>query len=87
VGAQAHALERAGRIDEALSTYQTALEVYPGHMPTMQAIARLQLRHNRIDEQTSKLLHEIALAGESSEWREWAKRQLIRLESRESKLS
>lgn len=76
-------LERAGRIDEALSTYQTALEVYPGHMPTMQAIARLQLRHNRTDEQTSKLLQEIALGGETSEWREWAKQQMIRLEGRD----
>jgi tetratricopeptide (TPR) repeat protein len=38
-------LERAGRINEALATYDTTLEVYPGHIPTIQAIARLQVRY------------------------------------------
>ncbi len=71
-------LERAGRYDEALDTYRTALEVYPNHLPTLQAVARLQLRHNLTDEQTRGYLKEIALQGESAEWREWAQAQLMR---------
>lgn len=74
-------LEKAGRIEEALCTYGTALEVYPGHMPTMQALARLQLRHNRTDDQTTKMLNEIALAGESPQWRQWAQKQLVFLQA------
>ncbi len=69
-------LERAGRIDEALSTYDTALEVYPDHLPTMQALARLQLRHDRADERMTEFLEEIAMRGESPQWRDWAREQL-----------
>lgn len=69
-------LEKAGRIDEAICTYGAALEVYPGHMPTMQAMTRLQLRHNRFDEQTAAILNEISLSGQSQEWREWARKQV-----------
>jgi Flp pilus assembly protein TadD len=77
-------LERAGRIEEAMCSYSAALEVYPGHLPTMQAMARLQLRHNRADDQTKRILEEIALSGESAQWRQWAQKQLIRLESKSS---
>lgn len=69
-------LEKAGRNEEALATYNTALEVYPGHMPTMQALARLQVRTNRTDDRTSGYMSEIALAGETPEWRHWAQSRL-----------
>jgi Flp pilus assembly protein TadD len=72
-------LEKAGRIDEALCTYETALEVHAGHIPTMQAMTRLQVRHNRVDDQTKKMLTEISLSGESEQWRSWAQKQMIRL--------
>ena len=72
-------LERAGRIDEALETYGTALEVYPNHLPTIQALARLQLRRARTDQRTAYFLEEIALRGETAEWREWAKWQMVRV--------
>lgn len=68
-------LERAGRINEALATYDTTLEVYPGHIPTVQALARLQVRHNRTDDRTDEFLKEIALRGETDEWRQWAAKQ------------
>jgi len=32
-------LEQAGKTDEAIATYKTALEVWPGHVPTTQAVA------------------------------------------------
>ncbi len=74
--------ERAGRIDEALSYYDTALEVYPGHLPTTQALVRCQLRYDRPDERTNELLQSIALSGEDESWRDWAKLQLARREGR-----
>ena len=68
-------LQRAGRIDEALATYDTALEVYPNHLPTIQALARLQLRHHRTDDRTPGFLKEIALRG-GRDWQQWARRQM-----------
>lgn len=68
-------LEKAGRTDEALTTYATALEVYPEHIPTMQALARLQLRSGRANDHTPKYLDEIALRGETEPWRAWARLQ------------
>ena len=66
-------LERAGRVEEAIASYRTALEVYPGHVPTSQPLARIQIRHGLADAQTDDLLESISLAGENAEWREWAK--------------
>ena len=74
----AFTLEQAGRFDEALVTYTTALEVYPNHIPTMQALARLQLRHDLSDEHTRGYLEEIALRGQAAEWRNWARQQMLR---------
>ena len=70
-------LERAGRIDEALATYGTALEVYPNHLPTIQALARLQLRHRRPDDRTPGFLKEIALRS-GPQWQQWARQQMTR---------
>ena len=77
-------LERAGRIDEAIASYDTALEVYPGHLPTIQALCRCQLRYDRADERTAGFLEEIALRGETAEWRDWAQLQLTRIHRRQS---
>ncbi|TVQ55029.1 MAG: hypothetical protein EA377_04230 [Phycisphaerales bacterium] len=74
-------LERAGRYNDALATYATALEVYPGHIPSMQAITRLQIRTGRTDTQTRGYLEDIALRGDSEKWRDWAKFQLTRSHS------
>ncbi len=72
-------LERAGRVVEAMDTYATALEVYANHLPSIQALARLQLRHGRTDDRTKGYLEEIALRGETTQWRDWAHYQLVRL--------
>ncbi len=73
-------LEKAGRTDQALATYATALEVYPGHIQTIQALARLQVRSSATDSSTAALLDEIALRGETQQWRSWAQKQRIRME-------
>lgn len=70
------ALERGGKIDEALDAYASAVEVYPNHLPAMQALARLQLRSGRYDDGTRKLLSEIRYRG-TEEWRAWANARLL----------
>jgi tetratricopeptide (TPR) repeat protein len=72
-------LEEAGRTDDAIATYRTALEVYPEHIPTMEALARLQVRSGRTDPDTTHLLSEVAMRGEAECWREWARFELLKL--------
>jgi tetratricopeptide (TPR) repeat protein len=70
-------LEKAGRIDEALCTYDAALEVYPNYLPAVQALARCQVRYARADERTDELLREIQFRANEDAWRDWAQRTLI----------
>ena len=67
-------LEVAGRVDDALREYETALEVAPEHLPTMQAMARLLMERDRDDQRLPKLMETIAMRGDAA-WREWAKSQ------------
>ncbi len=71
-------LERAGRVDEALTAYASALEVYEGHMPTIEALTRLRIKSGRTDEKTRAMLEEIAFKGETPQWREWARGQMAK---------
>jgi tetratricopeptide (TPR) repeat protein len=70
-------MEKAGRVSEAISAYTSALEVYPDHIQTMQALARLQLRSGKADDNTPRYIKEIALRGESEQWRSWARQRLV----------
>lgn len=65
------ALERGGRVDEAMDAYRAALSLAPEHLPTVQALARCQLRHARTDTATVALLEMIEMRGDA-EWRAWA---------------
>jgi Tfp pilus assembly protein PilF len=69
-------LERAGRTDDAIAEYRTALEVYPEHIATTEALARLQVRSSHTDVETPRLLSDVAMRGETERWREWARMQL-----------
>ena len=71
-------LEKAGRTDEAIAAYRTALEVYPEHIRSMEALARLQIRAGRVDSETAHLLSEIAMRGETEQWRDWARLETAR---------
>ena len=73
--------ERAGRIDDAIGAYASVLETSPDHVPTMQALALCQVRHARRDAGTDRMLREVALRGENAQWREWARRELSRLDT------
>jgi tetratricopeptide (TPR) repeat protein len=70
-------LEKAGRIDEAIQSYQAALEVQAEHLPTIQALSRAQVRYQKQDEETRDHLHIIALRGDET-WRAWARSELLR---------
>lgn len=71
-------LEKAGRTTDALEAYGSALSASPEHVATMQALARLQVRSDRRDESTGRLLAEIAMRGETPSWRDWARRQMMK---------
>ena len=72
-------LERAGRVDEALTNYRSALEVYPEYLPAVQGLARLQVKSGKTDAHTRTLLQDVALRGETDRWKEWARTALTRL--------
>jgi tetratricopeptide (TPR) repeat protein len=71
-------LESAGHTDEALKAYKTALEVAPEHIPTIQALARIEARGGVRNEDHIKRLEAISLRGETDEWRTWAREERAR---------
>ena len=75
-----YTLELAGRTDEAIATYRTALEVYPEHLPSMQALSRLQVKAGKVDVDTPRMLREVAMRGETPEWRSWAILEMAKTE-------
>jgi len=66
-------LEQAGQTDQAIATYKTALEVWPGHIATVQALARLEIVSGRTSADLDGWLAEIAMRGETEDWRAWAR--------------
>lgn len=74
------ALERAGRHADAEAGYRSALEVRPGHAPSQQALARLIVRERLPANDLPDLLRDIALHGETEEWRTWARGQMTRVD-------
>jgi Tfp pilus assembly protein PilF len=71
-------LETAGQVDEAIQAYETALEVWPGHIATIQALARVHVCQGRASPELFAWLDAIALQGETPEWRAWAEREALR---------
>jgi Tfp pilus assembly protein PilF len=69
-------LEQAGQTDEAIATYRAALEVWPGHIGSVQALARLHVLARRETPELAGWLFEIALRGETDRWRKWARGNL-----------
>lgn len=66
-------MEQAGRTEEALRAYDTALEVAPESVPAMQGAAALVVRASRSDPRLDGWLSTIALLGEDARWQEWAR--------------
>lgn len=72
-------LELAGQVDEALAAYETALEVSPEQIHTIQAMARLALMQRREDPRIPDWLDAIALRGATPDWKSWARTQSLKL--------
>ena len=72
-------MESAGRTEDALKGYASALEVYPDHIAAIQGLVRLQIKRNRTDGSTKTRLADVALRGTSEQWRTWARDRLNRL--------
>jgi len=65
------ALERGGRIDEALRQYRAALSRAPDDLSALRAMVRCQIRHGREDDLTSARLRVVAERSTDG-WRDWA---------------
>ena len=63
-------------MDEAIKNYKTALEVYPGHVPTIEALARLTVTSGRESQELAWWLDTIPMQGETEAWRSWARARL-----------
>tara|TARA_E500000318_G_scaffold109066_1_gene121225 strand:- start:1099 stop:1329 length:231 start_codon:yes stop_codon:yes gene_type:complete len=70
----------AGRIDGAGRPHRTSLENYPNHLPTLMGLTWVQIRSQTTNEQTKHNLRAIVMQAGEPAWREWAERELIRLE-------
>jgi Flp pilus assembly protein TadD len=73
-------LEAGGRLSDAIASYEAALEVRPGHLPALQGLARALVRTGNRDPRTRELLDELVMRGPNEQWREWAKRERVRME-------
>jgi tetratricopeptide (TPR) repeat protein len=71
--------EKAGLYERAFTAYDAALEASPTHIRSIEAIARLTLRTGRTSDRLPGMLEDVALRGETSNWRSWAKEQMSRL--------
>jgi len=65
-------LEQAGRVDDAIAAYETALQVRPSYLPAVQGIACLMLRSGKGDERLAPWLEDIAMRCDDAAWRDWA---------------
>ena len=63
---------QAGRVDDAIEAYETALQVRPSYLRAVQGIACLVLRSARSDERVGAWLEDIAMRSDDAAWRDWA---------------
>lgn len=70
-------MERAGRTEEALRAYDSALEVAPESLAAMQGAAVLAVRRGQQEPRLDSWLTEIAMRGEDARWQDWARAQSV----------
>ena len=76
------ALEAAHKHGEAMEAAQAALEVQPGHLPAIQALAFIQVTSHQTNDKTKSLLASIIERSQEADWKDWALSAQARLESR-----
>ncbi len=69
-------LERAGRLDEAFKTYETALEVAPEDLSAIEGLASLAVRTRRDEPRLHGWLEQIALDSTDLAWASWARTRM-----------
>jgi len=75
-------LERAGRLDEAFKTYETALEVAPEDLSAIEGLASLAVRTRRDEPRLMSWLEQIALVATDTSWASWSRARLARADTR-----
>lgn len=75
-------LERGGKHADAMDAAKTALEIRPGHLGAMQALAYIQVREGLEDKSTRDYLDAIVARADDAVWQDWAARQRLRLDSK-----
>lgn len=70
--------EDAGQLDKAVDKYQQALAVAPESIDALQALTRVQVKLDRVDEKTVEALRQVAMRGTDDEWKSWARQMLLR---------
>jgi len=70
-------LERAGRIDDAMASFDAALQVSPEHLPAIQGAALLAVRSGREEPRLAAWLDAIAMRSDAP-WRGWARSKSVR---------
>ena len=71
-------MEMAGRTEDALGAYASALEVRSEYMPAVQGMARLLVRSGRDEGRLGPLLEQVASNADDAAWRQWARSELAR---------
>lgn len=74
-------LERAGRSQEAIEMYRTALSTVPEHYPALLGLTRLELMTGAPSADTADHLRTISLRSSDPIERDWARSQLLKLGS------
>lgn len=70
-------LERAGRTDDAMASFDAALQVSPEHLPAIQGAALLAVRSGREQQRLEQWLASIATRGDGG-WAAWARQRRAR---------
>ncbi len=65
-------LERAGRVEDAMASFDAALQVSPEHLPAIQGAALLAVRSGREEPKLTGWLDVIAVRG-AGHWSVWAR--------------
>ena len=73
-------LDAGGKGEDAIAAARAALEVRPGYLPAIQAIALIQCRDNRTDPATREHLDTIIARCDDMTWTNWAKRMRLKFE-------
>jgi len=70
-------LERAGRIDDAMASFDAALQVSPEHLPAIEGAALLAVRSGREEPRLEQWLASIATRRDD-DWAAWARQRRAR---------